>query len=206
MKRKHGLSPIERIERSRTVTPSGCWETPFLPSKAYPSLKIEGRHVLVHRIAYEHYVGPIEKGLCVCHRCDNPRCHNPDHLFLGAYLDNVHDMVARRRNKKRPPSPHTQAVIERSHMRQVDIAQELGIGQPTVSAILRRYGLGRGRTTTFGNKVHKGEAHGRALITEADVRAIRNDPRTAKEIAKDYPIGPQAIRAIKARRTWKHVD
>lgn len=204
MKRKHGLSPVERIERARTITPNGCWETPFTPSKAYPSLKIEERHVLVHRIAYAHYVGAIGEGLCVCHRCDNPRCHNPDHLFLGAYRDNVLDMVAKGRNRKRPPSPHTQAVLERAHLSQVAIAQELGVHQSTVSVILRKHSLARGRTTAFG-KVHKGEAHGRALITEADVRAIRGDPRTAKEIAKDYPLGHQAIHAIKARRTWGHV-
>lgn len=205
MKRAHGLSPIERIERARTITPGGCWETPFIPSKAYPSLKTERRHVLVHRIAYEHYIGAIAPGLCVCHRCDNPRCHNPDHLFLGTYKDNVLDMVAKGRNGKRPPSPHTQAVVERAHMRQVDIAEELGIDQSAVSAILRKHGLARGRTTTFG-KVRKGEAHGRALVTEADVRAIRDDNRTAKEIAQDYPISHQAIHAIKARRTWKHVE
>ena len=205
MKRKHGLSPIERIERARTITPSGCWETPFIPSKAYPSLKIEGRHVLVHRIAYEHYVAPIGEGLCVCHRCDNPRCHNPDHLFLGTYKDNVLDMVAKGRNKKRPPSPRTDAVLGLAHLSQTAIARTLGISQAAVSNILRKHGLARGRGTDFGGTVKRGEKHGRAKITEADVRAIRADTRAKAVIAAEYGVAPATIYAIHNRTNWAHV-
>lgn len=206
MKRKHGLTPIERIERRRLVTPSGCWETPFIPSKAYPSIKVDGRHELVHRVAYETYVGVIPEGLLVCHHCDNPRCHNPEHLFLGTHADNLHDMLAKGRQRVRGPSPLTAEVLARAHLSQTEISQALGLSQPAVSRILRAAGLARGRTTTFGGKVRKGEAHGRALITEDQVRAIRNDPRTAKAIAEDYPLGHQAVSAIKSRRTWAHVE
>ena len=47
--------------------------------------------VFVHRISYMVFKGKIPKGMLVCHHCDNPRCYNPKHLFLGTYSDNKWD-------------------------------------------------------------------------------------------------------------------
>ena len=52
----------------------------------------------VHRQAWEEAFGPIPKGMRVLHRCDNPRCYNVDHLFLGTQGDNVRDAVAKGRH------------------------------------------------------------------------------------------------------------
>lgn len=49
------------------------------------------RNLLVHRLAWEWCHGPIPPGLDICHHCDNPRCVNPDHLFLGTQSDNMKD-------------------------------------------------------------------------------------------------------------------
>ena len=58
---------------------------------------ITSRYKLAHRVAWELTYGPIPKGSKVLHRCDNPPCVRPDHLFLGSQADNVHDMIAKGR-------------------------------------------------------------------------------------------------------------
>ncbi len=57
-----------------------------------------------HRMAYELYVGPIPDGMCVLHRCDNPGCVNPEHLWLGTQLENVIDRDKKNRHVPRGPN------------------------------------------------------------------------------------------------------
>lgn len=56
--------------------------------------------VKAHRYAYALANGPIPEGMVICHRCDNPPCVRPDHLFLGTQKDNIHDMDAKGRGRR----------------------------------------------------------------------------------------------------------
>ena len=59
---------------------------------------IQGKTVRAHRISYQLFIGPISKGMMVCHSCDNPLCVNPKHLFLGTQKDNIQDLMKKNRN------------------------------------------------------------------------------------------------------------
>ena len=82
-------------------TSSGCLEwTAGLGRGGYGKLKVSGVTLSAHRAAYLAFVGEIPNGLNVCHRCDNPLCLNPDHLFLGTTRENMADKVSKLRQAR----------------------------------------------------------------------------------------------------------
>jgi len=83
------------------VTP--CIEAPGSrnPVNGYARATVNGVRDYAHRHAWRAAYGPIPDGLWVLHRCDNPPCVHPEHLFLGTTADNTHDMDAKGRRRSR---------------------------------------------------------------------------------------------------------
>ena len=76
-----------------THVDSGCWEWQGgKSSNGYGLFYAQGKygkHTGAHRYSYETFIGTIPEGLLVLHKCDNPGCVNPDHLYLGSQSDNI---------------------------------------------------------------------------------------------------------------------
>ena len=94
------------IENRINKIASGCWIwTKATNERGYGVFKVFGtrRQIKAHRATYQEFVGAIPEGMDVLHRCDNPPCCNPEHLFLGTHADNMRDCArkGRVRNQKK---------------------------------------------------------------------------------------------------------
>lgn len=101
------------------------------------------RRVRAHRFSWLMSRGEIPAGLEVCHRCDNTRCVNPDHLFLGTHRDNHLDSVRKGRKRawglQKLNAEQVQTIRARcaAGERQADVGRDFGIARNTVSGIVR---------------------------------------------------------------------
>jgi hypothetical protein len=139
--------PLEQRFLSRVRKPEGegCWEwTAYKDKDGYGRISFNFHPKRAHRASYEIYCGEIPEGLSVLHRCDNPGCVNPDHLFLGNTDDNMADKVAKKRQASgashaRPNAKLVDAEViairAAKGFRQWELAAIYGVGQDEISRI-----------------------------------------------------------------------
>jgi hypothetical protein len=137
-------TPEQRFWDYATTGPE-CWGWTGHTSCGYGVITVPGGQMKAHRFSYELHNGPIPKGMHVLHRCDNPPCSNPAHLFLGTQADNTFDMdtKGRRRTVAHSGSKHGMAKLTEDQVRAIrasvgtapTIAAQYGVSDSTIYMI-----------------------------------------------------------------------
>ena len=157
------MSALRRF-LSKCDASGDCWQwSGSVTEKGYGRFSYNGKAERAHRVSWLLHFGPIPRGMLVCHRCDNPGCVNPAHLFLGDAAANTADMDAKGRRVNAPLSGSSHyahqdpdrvvrgeqsgaaklsvqdvLAIRAAQGRQQDIADRFGVTQAAVSSIRLR--------------------------------------------------------------------
>lgn len=98
---EHAQRTIQKMMARIKITARGCWEwQAFRGWKGYGQIAYKGKNAAAHRVMYALTHGPIPDGYMVCHKCDNPPCCNPGHLWVGTMSDNALDSAKKGRAKE----------------------------------------------------------------------------------------------------------
>lgn len=184
----------------RVAHSSECWLwTGPKVGRGYGKTHWNGKTARAHRVAWEITYGPIADGMCVLHKCDNPACCRPDHLFLGTYADNNRDMKKKGRTARGEQNgsythPESKPRGDKHYSR------------------LRPEVLARGEKSgarLHPERIRRGTKHGMSKLTDAQVTEIRQQyvPRkvTAQELALKYGIARTTIQRIVYGQSWQHL-
>lgn len=139
-------SQIARTDRS-----SGCWIWQGTISRTgYGQMRLRDEATLLaHRLSYEFHVGPIPAGMCVLHRCDNRRCINPDHLFLGTKGDNNRDRSSKGRSYRQTGAAHYSSKLTDDDVLEMRELRRKGV---SLSELSKRFGIVQSRVSTICNR------------------------------------------------------
>ena len=139
---------------SKVKKTDGCWEwTAYCIKGGYGHYRYEGKSILAHRFSYMiHHPLTIDlrehPKLQVCHKCDNPKCVNPAHLWLGTHTDNMRDMETKGRGNQAKGEKQGLAKLTEQQIREIrekyqkgntsqyKLADEYGVHQATIYRII----------------------------------------------------------------------
>ena len=164
--------------------PDECW--PWVATrlpKGYGILGHRPRNFYAHRIAWELVYGEIPDGLFVCHKCDNPPCCNPAHLFLGTNAENAKDAV----HKGIIPTGEKSWI----HLNRARMVQGL-----------------RNHYKANPERILRGTQIGNAKLDDEKVKEIRSRAANGEKnirLAEEFGVTDTLIGKIVKRKVWKHV-
>jgi hypothetical protein len=123
---------------------TGCWEW-LLYRDRYGVVRYNGKLQKAHRVIYEILNGKIPDGMCVLHKCDNPGCVNPDHLFLGTQADNVGDMWKKDRHPRDCQAGEKHSFSKLTEEQVLEIRKCYTWGISTISEMAIEHGVSYGQ-------------------------------------------------------------
>ena len=142
------MDGIESEFWARVNKTNDCWLwTGGKTGMGYGMFCRHNQHTHAHRLCWELVNGPIPTGMCVLHKCDNPICVRPDHLFLGTQADNMADCQAKGRFAKGERNGHHKVTAQQvTEIRrryaagesQSGMAEEYGVDPSTISNMITR--------------------------------------------------------------------
>lgn len=119
----------------------GCWIWTGIKSRGYGKFRVGDRKWRAHRLSWVIRNGDIPEGMQVLHRCDNPACVNPDHLFIGTPAGNTADKLKKERQWSKLTSEQVKN-IRHAHLfggvPQHQLCKEYGMTQANISCIVNR--------------------------------------------------------------------
>lgn len=192
----------ERFSCKIVKNENGCMEwSACRDGCGYGMFLLNGKYRRAHRVAWEMRHGPIPDGLNCLHKCDNPPCVNPDHLWLGTQKDNVCDMMKKGRDRKAFGDRNASRLYPERRPR----------GDRHYSRIKPEC-LARGDrngSRTCPESRPKGVGHWKAKLSETDVREMRADYASGGvsygDLALRYGVKKTTVASIITRRIWKHI-
>lgn len=106
----------KKIKENILIDENGCWNW---KGKIHPSGYVDLYGSKAHRVSYEAFVDKIPDGKLVLHKCDNRKCVNPEHLYIGTHKDNVRDMIDRKRQRFHQGEDHQNSIFTNDQIRKI---------------------------------------------------------------------------------------
>lgn len=207
------LSSGRSIEKfwSKVQKTDECWNWVGSLRGRYGDFYWKGDRMAAHRFVWELSFGPIPAGLCVLHKCDNPKCVRPEHLFVGTVGDNTRDMIKKGRGRvnKQYGEDNAHARLTEAQVRKIkqlkgDIGQRR-LAEMFAISVSNIQMIHTGRTWAHvdvpmrDRMAHpRGEKNGRAKLTKEKAREIRNmrGHKSYAEIALDFNVSADTISRV----------
>lgn len=137
---KQNLERIRKYYEKHVIKQEGCWDwSGIIQWTGYATLNIRPP-IKAHRASWILHNGEIPKGLLVCHTCDNRKCTNPDHLWLGTHKENIQDKI--KKGRSNTPKGIQLKVAKITEEQVIEIRLKLKNGL-TCSEIGRQYRISR---------------------------------------------------------------
>lgn len=167
-----------------------------------------------HRFSYTYHHGKIPDGYFVCHKCDNPPCCNPKHLFVGTAEDNSRDMSTKERSGNMLLTLQQVKDIRATYTgrkgEQVELAKKYKVNYRTISAILNGTSW-KCATSDTGNKVLEDKLVGsKTCLTRSQAIEIKarytGKHGEQSDLAKEYGVSNLVISRLLRGITWKDLE